>query len=424
MKFVDEQAAETPEAWAVYVFSFSSFFPSTSRQLILLLLLAARLDTNLHDLVDVLAPKPKHHKLRLATLRCFEEIVQRLWPGSKVELFGSTATGIYLPDGDLDVVVSHPTLFRTDTTHLSALRDVLLSTSFAEQAYANHRARVPILTFTTSAEFGSFRFDVSLNREDGVKDVEACRRMLEELEEKQTGLAERAQELVLLLKLLLRQKNLASASTNGVGGLATFCLGLRPPQDSLVDDFLALLRHYSDGVDYAHSSVSPASGSLVERNSDREELTVIHPVNSDTVMSMTLKRTNILRKLFRHTVKTLSDAADLPSSSNFDSRIAVALEAAHLCPTLAIFEALKVQEGCLAEALSTALDQVNSHSNLKIGTSALAAALAKAKLRPSSDNYESKDQGDLLLISGELVKAEREWMPDFHAIKGGQKKAK
>jgi len=49
--------------------------------------------------VTTVRPTKGEQRLRLNALDCFAKIIERLWPSAKIELFGSMATGLYLPHG-------------------------------------------------------------------------------------------------------------------------------------------------------------------------------------------------------------------------------------------------------------------------------------------------------------------------------------
>lgn len=44
-----------------------------------------------------MCPSTEEHNLRLRVVKRIEQIINELWPDSKVEVFGSFRTGLYLP---------------------------------------------------------------------------------------------------------------------------------------------------------------------------------------------------------------------------------------------------------------------------------------------------------------------------------------
>jgi DNA polymerase sigma len=57
------------------------------------------LNEELDAFVTWIRPTNAEHELRLQAFRCFESLVKSVWPFATCELFGSMATGLYLPDG-------------------------------------------------------------------------------------------------------------------------------------------------------------------------------------------------------------------------------------------------------------------------------------------------------------------------------------
>lgn len=56
-----------------------------------------RLHEEIVDFFNYMCPSPEEHFLRLKVVRRIEQVICSLWPDSKVEVFGSFRTGLYLP---------------------------------------------------------------------------------------------------------------------------------------------------------------------------------------------------------------------------------------------------------------------------------------------------------------------------------------
>jgi predicted nucleotidyltransferase len=52
-----------------------------------------------------MSPTPEEHALRQNVVERIRNVVLKLWPESRVEIFGSFRTGLYLPTSDIDLVV-------------------------------------------------------------------------------------------------------------------------------------------------------------------------------------------------------------------------------------------------------------------------------------------------------------------------------
>lgn len=61
--------------------------------------------TELVALYAYLTPTADEHVARQRTVQRVTEVVQSIWPQSTVAVFGSFATGLYLPTSDIDLVV-------------------------------------------------------------------------------------------------------------------------------------------------------------------------------------------------------------------------------------------------------------------------------------------------------------------------------
>ncbi len=61
--------------------------------------------TELVALYAYLTPTSEEHAARQRTVQRTAQVVQSIWPSSTVSVFGSFATGLYLPTSDIDLVV-------------------------------------------------------------------------------------------------------------------------------------------------------------------------------------------------------------------------------------------------------------------------------------------------------------------------------
>ncbi|GAA5910828.1 hypothetical protein JCM6882_003438 [Rhodosporidiobolus microsporus] len=254
------------------------------------------LDDEIVSFVKWSRPTVDEHNFRKQVFSLFERIVQRLWPGAEVELFGSMVTGLYLPHGDFDVVVHHDALHRLPTPQiLRSLANALRTSSFALSSSIElvSTAKVPIAKFRTTSAYGSYRFDVSFNGPKGPAGAQESMRLLAELEQREPGAKERARRLIVLLKALLDSLRLNEVKHGGLGGLSTFCLGV---------SFVQLLRRQSQAIspgedllrflhafefDYQNDSITVANGGglLNKRQKgwslarDPGRLSIQHPVD-------------------------------------------------------------------------------------------------------------------------------------------------
>lgn len=55
------------------------------------------LHQEIEDFYQYMTPTPEEHSMRLEVVRKIKDIIYQLWPKAEVQVFGSFATGLYLP---------------------------------------------------------------------------------------------------------------------------------------------------------------------------------------------------------------------------------------------------------------------------------------------------------------------------------------
>ncbi|KZP15638.1 Nucleotidyltransferase [Athelia psychrophila] len=196
---------------------------------------AQRLHDEIVAYVNYVTPTHQEKTTRTQVFEHIKKTIKTRFPRSEVYLFGSVAHDLCLPDGDLDVVVELP-----GVDHPLDKKNCLFNVSGALKAsgathdvFVNHFAKVPVATFVTVPNFGSYSFDVGINNTDGLKAVTIIGSFLETMPA--------LRPLVLVLKSFLKQRKLASAASGGLSSYSVICatisfLQLNPtnlPQDSL-----------------------------------------------------------------------------------------------------------------------------------------------------------------------------------------------
>lgn len=132
-------------------------------------------------------------------------IVQELWPKSQLKLFGSYATGIYLPSGDIDVTVMGASMggHGENVDRLAhAIRSI---NGFARKIHVI-KARVPLVRLVTRE--GNIQVDISFNQSSGVDYLRRIRGYLQEYPH--------VRPLLLVLKCFMQQQDLNSAFSGGL----------------------------------------------------------------------------------------------------------------------------------------------------------------------------------------------------------------
>ncbi|GAA6043310.1 hypothetical protein JCM8097_001178 [Rhodosporidiobolus ruineniae] len=144
--------------------------------------------------VSYISPTPVEHDLRLYTIELIRRTIQSKYADATVECFGSVGTGLYLPGGDIDLVVLCPSMpsppLKPSSSLLHRLASLLLTSSIAQPTslVVIAKARVPIVKFTT--RYGGFSVDLSVNQKNGVDAAVRVRGMLEDFAFREEGYVE------------------------------------------------------------------------------------------------------------------------------------------------------------------------------------------------------------------------------------------
>ncbi|GAA5910729.1 hypothetical protein JCM5296_000482 [Sporobolomyces johnsonii] len=222
--------------------------------------------------VSYISPTPIEHELRMYTIEIIRRTIKSKYADADVQCFGSVGTGLYLPGGDIDLVVLCPSMpsppLKPSSSLLHRLASLLLTSSVAQPSslVVIAKARVPIVKFTT--RYGGFAVDLSVNQKNGVDAAVRVRGMLEDFafreegwvepgsRESSTGLSIKgssekgkgkgkekavevpapedgevasvdhgvARSLVLLVKAFLSQRGMNEVFTGGLGSYSIICL--------------------------------------------------------------------------------------------------------------------------------------------------------------------------------------------------------
>ncbi len=181
-----------------------------------------RLHRELQDLSAYLAPTPAEATARSLLIKKCDAVVKKLFPGMRVECFGSVDTGLYLPTSDVDlVVVSDSSIDVMDPLIAPPLRKLaraLIKASVAEPRSVQiiSRARVPIIKFTD--RLSGLPVDISFNVASGLEGARFLKSKLIEFPA--------LKPLLRFLKLFLHLRGLNEVFRGGLGSFSAACLML------------------------------------------------------------------------------------------------------------------------------------------------------------------------------------------------------
>ncbi|XP_064610439.1 terminal nucleotidyltransferase 4B-like isoform X2 [Liolophura sinensis] len=177
------------------------------------------LHEEIKDFYLYMSPQPEEAVMRQDVVQRIQEVVVKLWPEAKVEIFGSFETGLYLPTSDIDLVV----FGKWKNLPLWTLKKALLDRKITDSDNIKvlDKASVPIVKLTDTKT--DIKVDISFNMYNGVKSANLIKEYIREFPN--------LPYLVLVLKQFLLQRDLNEVFT---GGISSYCLIL------LVVSFLQL----------------------------------------------------------------------------------------------------------------------------------------------------------------------------------------
>ncbi|KAJ7766625.1 hypothetical protein B0H16DRAFT_1661318 [Mycena metata] len=189
---------------------------------------AQMLHREVEGFVNWISPTPQEDEIRGLVVTIISHAVTTSFPDASVHPFGSFATKLYLPLGDIDLVICSQSMAYANTHNvLTALASTIKRSGITNKVTIIAKAKVPIVKFVTNHEYGRFNVDLSINQQNGIVAGGIINGFLREFGSSSSSggcLALRA--LVLLTKLFLSQRGMNEVYTGGLGSYAIVCLAI------------------------------------------------------------------------------------------------------------------------------------------------------------------------------------------------------
>ena len=164
-----------------------------------------------------ISPTKEEHACRSMVIELLQHVIREQWPDADVRSFGSQDTQLYLPQGDIDLVVlSQDMESRSREVVLRQMASCLRFHNLATDIQVIARAKVPIVKFV--CVYGRFNVDVSINQANGLQAAHFVDRWLV----REPAL----KPLVRVVKQLLQQRALSGVFTGGLGSYSVTLLVL------------------------------------------------------------------------------------------------------------------------------------------------------------------------------------------------------
>ena len=172
-----------------------------------------RLHAEIVDFCRFLEPTAEEQKTREESVERVRAAVSAIWPEARFEVHGSFATGMYLPNSDIDAVILDSGA-RSPAVCLKALALSLSRKGMASDIQLIAKARVPIVKFIEKRS--GVQFDISFDVANGPASAEIVRA--------NTRRFPALRPLVTVLKAFLQQRALNEVYSGGIGSYALLCM--------------------------------------------------------------------------------------------------------------------------------------------------------------------------------------------------------
>ena len=101
------------------------------------------LHSEILDFVEYVTPNDEEIKVRKAVVQRIRNVVTETYPGAKVLVFGSCATGLNLPNSDIDLLVYYPPV--REISMINRLTSELVKAGICASIEPIKHAKVPII---------------------------------------------------------------------------------------------------------------------------------------------------------------------------------------------------------------------------------------------------------------------------------------
>ncbi|KAG8714516.1 hypothetical protein FRC11_008161 [Ceratobasidium sp. 423] len=214
--------------------------------------------------VEYISPTERERRTRAMVVTMITNTIVSRWPDAIVQPFGSFETGLYLPLGDIDLVISSDSIARvTPASALNWIARALKDRGLAYSVQIIAKAKVPIVKFVST--WGGFKVDISLNQVNGVSAGKIINNFLTQLPA--------LRPLVFIFKAFLSQREMNEVYNGGLGSYSVVCmvlsfLQLHPkirnaeidPCKNLGILLLELFQYYGDYFHYERAGISLRGG--------------------------------------------------------------------------------------------------------------------------------------------------------------------
>ncbi|KAG9051564.1 hypothetical protein FS837_004074 [Tulasnella sp. UAMH 9824] len=177
---------------------------------------AEQLNYEVMACVDYMSAQVEEHEVRRLVIEEIRRSVRKSVPSATVTPFGSFGTNMYLPGGDIDLVVVIPDSEIDVKQTLREIARSLRKQQVAKNMIVIDKAKVPIIKFNSIT--GDFAVDISINQTNGVRAAQLINGFVDHYPA--------LRYIVMIVKMFLARRGMNEVRTGGLGSYSTVCLVL------------------------------------------------------------------------------------------------------------------------------------------------------------------------------------------------------
>lgn len=182
---------------------------------------AEMLHREVEAFVRYMSPTEVEEEIRGLVITLVSNAITNAFPDARILPFGSYETKLYLPNGDIDLVIKSDSMAYSDKVNvLRTLANVIKRARIASKVTIIAKAKVPIIKFVTI--HGRINVDISINQGNGIVAGDIVNGFLNGM--RGCGFALRS--LVIIAKAFLNQRGMNEVYTGGLGSYSIVCLAV------------------------------------------------------------------------------------------------------------------------------------------------------------------------------------------------------
>ncbi|CAK85020.1 unnamed protein product (macronuclear) [Paramecium tetraurelia] len=246
-----------------------------------------RFHNEIIDFYDYIIPTSEEHRRREQAIMRVETFIKEFASEVDIQAFGSFKTKLYLPNADIDVVMIDKSMSAKEL-YKKVAQSLMKSDKF-ENVNLIANAKVPIIKFFEVES--QYQFDISFNQMDGLKQIDEIRKAFTIYPE--------FKYLIMILKCMLKQRELNETYSGGIGSFLLFQMILAFLREirkeafankkqeqlkniTLGEYILRFLEFYGQKFDYQRKRILMINGgSITNKPTPDDKFSLISPQDPD-----------------------------------------------------------------------------------------------------------------------------------------------